>query len=63
MNSILGVTGIRVKSIFVDESRPDALAPVNDFLDEYDGFIIDIKAFNLDRGFTRYIIIYKGWED
>lgn len=60
MNSIFGITGVRVKSVFVDESRPGAIDIVNSFLEEYDGNIINIEAFNLDRGFTRYIITYKA---
>lgn len=63
MNSIFGITGIQVKSIYVDETRLGALAPVNDFLDEYDGNIIDIKPLDLGNGCTRYVIIYKAVSD
>ena len=60
MNSIFGITGIKVKPIYTDETRPSAMNAVNDFLDEYDGNIIDIKPLDLGNGCTRYVIIYKA---
>ena len=57
---MLGIKGIQVKVIDCDHTRVDEL---NSFLREYDGFIIDIKTVEMLYGRTRYVVIYKEFED
>ena len=59
MGNIYGVTGVRVKAI---EAPHEDLTEVNDFLDEYDGNIIDIQTSPMAYGVTKYIIVYKAIE-
>lgn len=51
--------GTQVKMIDIQGTNADEL---NDFLIEYEGFILDIKPMGLMHGLTRYVIIYKAFE-
>ena len=59
MNNVFGITGIRVKAIEVDKND---LTKVNDFLEEYDGNIIDIQVIPMLYGVSRFVITYKAIE-
>ena len=57
MNSMYGITGIQTKAILVDKND---LTEVNEFLDEYDGNIINIQFIPMFQGLSRCIITYKA---
>lgn len=59
MNNVFGITGIRVNAIEVNQND---VTKVNDFLDEYDGNIIDIQIIPMFQGFSRFVITYKAIE-
>ena len=54
---MFGIHGIMVKVI---DCKDDDVKDLNQFLDEYDGNIIDIKTVPMLYGITRYVVIYKG---
>lgn len=56
MNDLYGITGLKVKVIVV-ESENDY--PLNAFLKEHDGKIIDIKVAGQTLGYTTFVITYK----
>ena len=58
-NTLFGFTGIQVKAIEVEKND---LTEVNDFLDEYNGNIIDIQVIGMLYGRSRFIITYKAFE-
>ena len=60
MNNVFGITGIRVKAIEVNKNN---VAEVNEFLDEYDGNIIDVQIIPMLQGVSRFVIVYKAVED
>ena len=53
---MFGITGIRIKII---EATHEDSSKINEFLDEYDGNIIDIKTADMLYGVTKFIIVYK----
>ena len=59
MANLRGITGIRTKIIEVEGANTDEL---NDFLEEYDGYIIDIQTVGMLYGWCKFIIIYKAVE-
>lgn len=59
MTNFRGITGIRTKIIEVEGVNTDEL---NDFLEEYDGYIIDIQTVGMLHGWCKFIIIYKAVE-
>lgn len=59
MANMIGVTGIRTKVIEAEGTYTDE---VNAFLEEYDGYIIDIQTVGMLYGWCKFIIIYKATE-
>lgn len=59
MNNVFGITGIRVKAIEVNKND---VKEVNEFLDEYDGYIIDVQIIPMFQGMSRFVIVYKAVE-
>lgn len=59
MTNLRGITGIRTKIIEVEGVNTDEL---NNFLEEYDGYIIDIQTVGMLYGWCKFIIIYKAVE-
>ena len=51
--------GTQVKMIDVQGTAAESL---NDFLIEYEGFILDIHPMPLMHGLTRYVIVYRAFE-
>lgn len=60
MNNLLGIMGIALKAIECDKND---MTEVNEFLDEYDGYIIDIQIIPLMYGKERVMITYKATEE
>ena len=56
MNSIFGITNIRIKAIEVNQND---LTEVNRFLDNHNGNIINIQTIPLFQGFSRFFITYR----
>ena len=56
MNNVFGITGIRVKAIEVNKND---VTEVNEFLNEYDGNIIDVQIIPMFQGVSRFVIVYK----
>ena len=59
MKNMFGYTGIHVKAIEVDKND---VTEVNEFLEEYDGNIIDIQIIPMFQGVSRFVIVYKAIE-
>lgn len=59
MINLRGITGIRTKIIEVEGTHTEEL---NDFLEEYNGYIIDIQTVGMLYGLCKFIIIYKAEE-
>lgn len=59
MANMRGVIGIRTKII---EVAGEDVRAVNDFLEEYDGYIIDIQTVGMLYGWCKFVIIYKAVE-
>jgi hypothetical protein len=59
MKSLLGTIGIRTKII---EVEGDNVREVNDFLEEYDGYIIDVQTVGMLYGWCKFVILYKAVE-
>ena len=57
MNNVFGITGIRVK-FFSFNNNADEL---NDFLDEYDGNIIDLQ-YQQYSSIRQVMVVYKAVE-
>ena len=57
MNNVFGITGIQVKAIEVNKND---VTEVNDFLEEYDGNIIDVQIIPMFQGVSRFVIVYKA---
>lgn len=51
--------GTQIKMIDVQGINTDEL---NDFLIEYEGFILDIKPMSLFHGLTRFVVVYRAFE-
>ena len=62
MNDYRGVLGIQIKTIDV---VGDNESKVNEFLEEYDGYIIDIQIVPSHRlhNVIKYIIIYQAYTE
>lgn len=52
--------GTQIKMIDVQGTNADKL---NDFLLEYEGFILNIQPMSLFHGLTRFVIVYKAFAD
>jgi hypothetical protein len=59
MKNMLGITGLRTKII---EVQGDSAEELNEFLEEYDGYIIDIQAVGMLYGWCKFVILYKAVE-
>lgn len=59
MKNLLGTIGIRTKII---EVEGDNAREVNDFLEEYDGYIIDVQTVGMLYGWCKFVILYKAVE-
>ena len=57
--NMLGITGIRLKAIECDKND---MTEVNAFLDEYEGYIIDIQIIPLAYGKEQVVITYMTKE-
>ena len=60
MKNLYGITDIAVRAIRTEMTD---MSPVNSFLEEYDGNIIDIQALPMLYGVTEFIITYKAKEN
>lgn len=62
MNDYRGIIGIQVKTINVIGNNNEE---VNEFLEEYDGYIIDIKIIPSPNmcDVIKYIIIYQAYTE
>ena len=62
MNDYRGVIGIQIKAINV---IGDNESKVNEFLEEYDGYIIDIQIIPSTKlcDVIKYIIIYQAYTE
>ena len=56
MNNVFGITGIRVKFFVVDKNADE----LNDFLEEYDGNIIDIQYQQNDFAVKQVMVVYRA---
>ncbi len=56
MNSLLGEKGIRVKRFMIYKNIENY--SINEFMEEYDGYIIDIKTVS-SAEMAYIIVIYK----
>lgn len=59
MKNMFGVTDIRTKII---EVEGDNVGEVNEFLEEYDGNIIDVQTVGMLYGWCKFVILYKAVE-
>ena len=59
MNKMYGITGIKVKFFICKEEDVDKL---NNFLEEYDGNIIDIQYQQNNFAVKQVMVVYKGIE-
>lgn len=59
MNHLYGLTGLRVRAF---EIQNEDTTKVNEFLEEYDGNIVDIAAVPMALGMTKIIVTYKAVE-
>ncbi len=55
--NLFGITGISVKTFDCFQNQ---LEDLHQFLEEYDGNIIDIQTVAMFQGVTRYVVIYKA---
>lgn len=60
MGNLFGLTNLLVKVI---DCKGDEVGELNVFLDEYNGHIVEIQTIPMAYGITRYIIIFKGYEN
>lgn len=59
MNKMYGITGIKVKFFVCQNANADKL---NDFLEEYDGNIIDIQYQQNNFAIKQVMVVYKAVE-
>ena len=59
MNHLYGLTGLRVRAF---EIQHEDVSAVNEFLEEYDGNIVDVAAVPMALGVTKIIVTYKAVE-
>ena len=59
MNKMYGITGIKVKFFVCQNTNADEL---NDFLEEYDGNIIDIQYQQNNFAVKQVMVVYKAVE-
>ena len=59
MNKMYGITGIQVKFFVIDNNSEE----LNEFLQEYDGNIIDIQYQQNDFAVRQIMVVYKAFED
>lgn len=59
MNKMYGITGIQVKFFVLDNNAKE----LNEFLQEYDGNIIDIQYQQNDFAVRQIMVVYKAFED
>lgn len=56
------MSGLAIKFFEVAKDDVDA-KEVNEFLEEYEMNIIDIKPMPMLYGVTKVMVVYKAWED
>lgn len=56
MNKMYGITGIRVKFFVCEKGNADE---INNFLEEYDGDIIDIQYQQNNFAVKQVMVVYK----
>lgn len=59
-SNLFGITNIRIKHFVIEK---DNYTPINNFLEKYNGDIIDIQYQQNDFVAKQILVIYQGVED